>query len=160
MTTCTCCSIQSRYKMHYLPSGRFLSEHRTPLSQGRPLTCRDAAVLFPSKSCSLPLSFACHTLQKISIGSQSNPDMNSGLKCSVPLLLLSVDLLNLIVLQFTNTDTQKLPNLGYNHLKWTNPKFWKCSSNLSFSKGSCNTSNSSSCFIYTLPFMLSGGTTF
>lgn len=48
MTTCTCCSIQSRYKMHYLPSGRFLSEHRTPLSQGRPLTCRDAAVLsFP-----------------------------------------------------------------------------------------------------------------
>lgn len=154
--------MQSQYKMHYLPSGRFLSDHRTPLSQGRPLTCRDAAVLSfsLSKSCFLPPSFACHTLQKISTASQSNPDMNSGLKCSVPLLLLSVDLLNLIVLRFTNTDTQTLLNLGSKPFKWTNPKFWKCSSNLSFSKGSYNTGNSSSCFIYTLPFTLSGGTTF
>lgn len=86
--------------------------------------------------------------------------MNFGLKCTVPLLLLSVDLLNLTVLQFTNTDTQTPPNLGSNHLKWTNPEFWKCSSNLSFSKGSYNKGNSSGCFIYTLPFVLSEGTTF
>lgn len=150
--------MQSQYKVHYLPSDRFLSEHRTALSQGKPLTCRDAAVL------SLPLnlvpSFACHTLQKISIASQSNPEMNFGPKCSMLLLLLNVDLLNLIVFQFTNTDTRMPPKLGSNHLKWTNPEFWKCSSNLSFSKGSYNTANSGSFFIHTLPFMLSGGTTF
>lgn len=104
-TTCVYCSIQSQYKMHKSPSDRFLSEHRTPLFL--PLTHRDASVLslpLPlNKSCSPPPRFATQKLEKTSTTNQSNLDTNCGLKRYVALLLLSVDLLNLIALEQTQT---------------------------------------------------------
>jgi len=113
--------------------------------QWKPLTHRDASVLpFPLNwSCSLPPRFANHTLEKTSIARQSNLDINCGLKCCVPLLLLSVDLLNLTALECTHTQTHRYLRISgatwalmLSFMSWLNLtclKFWKCSSNLTFS---------------------------
>lgn len=80
------CGVQSQYMVHQLCS----------------------CSLSPSEQVlSLPPEFAFHTLEKTSTANQSNLDINWGLKHNVPVLVLSVALLNFTALGHTLTQAHR-----------------------------------------------------